>query len=1418
MEEGLGEENICSILTSFSDKMKNMEGQDGNTNSDEFSQASEGWEDPGVKAMQTPDMAVSTPSSLQPKTFATIVTEEQKTPKINFRTLFNEERVEDTDFVLPVENVERAYNKFANSLVGFFVGKKVAFPLVKNYVTNTWSKFGFQQIMSDDDGVFYFKFTSTTGLEKVLEQGPWMIRNQPLILTKWAPNLTISKDRVSKVPVWVKIHKVPVVAYSEDGLSLIASQIGKPIMLDAFTSAMCTEPWGRIGYARALIEISAEKDVKKEVKMAVPILNGEGHTKVKMAVEYEWQPPRCMECQLFGHDSKECPKRVVDPVMEKKDIQDDGFTTVRNRRSKGKKSDVERPRNIEGIKLNKPKPNFMWSVKSNQNVTKPTNTSTDDINIITLKNNFNALQDQDDVFIVNDVGASSSGNKVTTEHVKVDQVAHDCDSDSEVEEVANEFELKDDIFKGASTPSNVVVNENQLSVCAILESHVDIHTLSSVCSKVFRTWEWTTNMRFCSKGCRIILGWNKDVVDVLVVAQSSQAIHAKIIHKADQKVLFCTFIYAGNKPMERRILWTELALHRNVVRGVPWVLMSDFNVALNMEDKHAGYSSMDSAMCDFKDCVKDIEVFDVNSFGLHYTWNQKPKGMGGILKKLDRIMCNTDFVDVFPGAHAIFQPYRISDHSPSVLKIPTLSAAKPKPFKFFNFLAHKENFVEMVSTNWNMNVEGHAMYQVVQKMKALKKSCRKLLHDQGNLHDRVNQLRTELDEVQKALDLDPSNSMLRDEEAVYVQAFNNAKIDEERFLKQKAKIEWLAVGDSNSAYFHKSIKSRMQRSRINVITTLENVEVIGDAVPNVFVSHYEAFLGTDMVCDVLDSEGLFNNKVSDSSNEKMTRPVTDEEIKRAMFDIGNDKSPGLDGFTSVFFKRSWNVVGQDVCNAIRELFRNGKRGLRQGDPLSPYLFTLVMEVLTLILQRRVRVSDSFRYHKHCEELKIINVCFADDLFLFARGDVNSAKVILDSLNEFKHVSGLVPSIPKSTAFFCNVLNHVKLGILNIMPFLEGELPVKYLGVPLISSRLLNKDCKILVEKAQNRIGDWKNKSLSFAGRLQLCTSVLSSMQVYWASVLAIPKGIISDIQQITRGFLWCNGDYKRGKAKVSWESICLPKREGGLGLRSLEIFNRALMTTHIWNILTNKESLWVRWIHMYKLRGRSLWEVQPKSTMSWGWRKILELREHVRPFIWAAMGNGQKTSLWYDQWCLQSPLIWYFSLRDIPRAGHNLQTCVADLLIHGVWNWPTTWITKAPILESIPALNLDSTRHDFMQWCEANGNKTGFSVWKHVRTYDGIEKVNPMLNDILLWCQSLTNQRSVRGVAGKLIFAAASYYIWMERNNRLFKNATRPPEEICELIIVTVRLKLLTFKFKNTTKVTKFLSLWKMPKKFRIYG
>ncbi|PWA91350.1 reverse transcriptase domain, Reverse transcriptase zinc-binding domain protein [Artemisia annua] len=126
---------------------------------------------------------------------------------------------------------------------------------------------------------------------------------------------------------------------------------------------------------------------------------------------------------------------------------------------------------------------------------------------------------------------------------------------------------------------------------------------------------------------------------------------------------------------------------------------------------------------------------------------------------------------------------------------------------------------------------------------------------------------------------------------------------------------------------------------------------------------------------------------------------------------------------------------------------------------------------------------------------------------------------MDALDEFKLASGLTPSLPKSTAYFCNVLNHVKIAILQVLPFEEGSLSVKYLGVPLVTTRLIYRDCKELVERLSNRIKDWRNKSLLFAGWLQLIQSVLSSMHIYWASVFILPTRIVHDLEQLMRGFL-----------------------------------------------------------------------------------------------------------------------------------------------------------------------------------------------------------------------------------------------------------------------------------------------------------
>ncbi|GKF51999.1 hypothetical protein Tco_0148466 [Tanacetum coccineum] len=204
----------------------------------------------------------------------------------------------------------------------------------------------------------------------------------------------------------------------------------------------------------------------------------------------------------------------------------------------------------------------------------------------------------------------------------------------------------------------------------------------------------------------------------------------------------------------------------------------------------------------------------------------------GILKKIGRVMSNIDFNNEYPGSYAIFQPYRISDHASVVLKIQKVSKDKPKPFKFFNFLAYKQ---QLVTEHWKMEVQGYSMFKLVKKMRFMKKPLRKLLQSQGHLHDGFVQLCHELDEVQMALDKDPSSITLREEESVYLMAFTQETLDEEHFLKQKSKIEWLQVGDTNSEFFHKLVKARVIRSRIDCITGHDNAIYEGNLVPNAFV-------------------------------------------------------------------------------------------------------------------------------------------------------------------------------------------------------------------------------------------------------------------------------------------------------------------------------------------------------------------------------------------------------------------------------------------------------------------------------------------------------------------------------------------------------------------------------------------------------
>nr|GEV43868.1 hypothetical protein [Tanacetum cinerariifolium] len=143
----------------------------------------------------------------------------------------------------------------ANTVYGFFLGKRVAYPVVTNYVRNTWGKYGLvKSMLNSSTRIFSFQYRSIDGSNAVLENGPWFIRNNLFILKKWDPDVNILKEDVVNIPVWVKLHGVPVTAFSGDGLSAIATRLGTPLMFDSYTSDMCIQSCGRSSCARTLIE------------------------------------------------------------------------------------------------------------------------------------------------------------------------------------------------------------------------------------------------------------------------------------------------------------------------------------------------------------------------------------------------------------------------------------------------------------------------------------------------------------------------------------------------------------------------------------------------------------------------------------------------------------------------------------------------------------------------------------------------------------------------------------------------------------------------------------------------------------------------------------------------------------------------------------------------------------------------------------------------------------------------------------------------------------------------------------------------------------------------------------------------------------------------------------------------------------
>ena len=188
-----------------------------------------------------------------------------------------------------------------------------------------------------------------------------------------------------------------------------------------------------------------------------------------------------------------------------------------------------------------------------------------------------------------------------------------------------------------------------------------------------------------------------------------------------------------------------------------------------------------------------------------------------------------------------------------------------------------------------------------------------------------------------------------------------------------------------------------------------------------------------------------------------------------------------------------------MINGSLNGFFKGKRGLRQGDPLSPYLFVICLEYLSRLMKSRT-VAMNFNFHPKCGHLKISHLAFTDDLMLMARGDSTSVSILVDCLRDFANCSGLQVNDLKSCIFTTGLVNPKLDTILGLANFPKGSMPLRYLNIPLAAEKLKVMHYSSLLDRISNSISAWSSSTLSIAGRTEIIRATLQGIECFWLAI------------------------------------------------------------------------------------------------------------------------------------------------------------------------------------------------------------------------------------------------------------------------------------------------------------------------------
>lgn len=342
------------------------------------------------------------------------------------------------------------------------------------------------------------------------------------------------------------------------------------------------------------------------------------------------------------------------------------------------------------------------------------------------------------------------------------------------------------------------------------------------------------------------------------------------------------------------------------------------------------------------------------------------------------------------------------------------------------------------------------------------------------------------------------------------------------------------------------------------------------------------------------------------------------------------------------------------------------RGIRQGDPLSAYIFILCGEVLSRLFRAGQDSGDltGVKIGQHCPHIN--HLLFADDIIFFTKATAECCESLASILKDYERASGQIINAAKSSIFFSSKTPQATRDWVKLVLGIDKEVGVgKYLGLPELFTRRKWDLFSSIVDKIKLRAVAWSTRRLSSAGKLTMLKSVLSGIPTYPMSCFQLPVGLCDQIQAALTRFWWDQNPDTWKMCWVSWESLAQHKEMGGLGLRDVKDFNTAMLAKNSWRILTSPHCLLACLLLGKYCHSSSLLSASCPKSASHGWRGVIAGTQLLKLQLGKAIGNGNSTKAWSEPWMsTTTPLIPFGPMTEATRDLY-----VSDLLLRGSGDW-----------------------------------------------------------------------------------------------------------------------------------------------------